>query len=120
PGLPESTDEIKSGLAALAASLAYQPRLNFNNQSPMLQGPPMTPRIKLLLLATLTLTPIARSAEAPTDLPKQLIEGTSSAKTPAEFEAAYTQVLPPLITKPETSDTVLQKLSFHASRPGAE
>src|SRR4051812_12159759 len=54
------------------------------------------------------------------DLAKQLGEGTSSAKTAAEFEEAYTKALPPLLTKPEGDDSVLQKIAFRASRPGAE
>lgn len=72
------------------------------------------------VIAALSIVANTRAADAPVDLTKQLAEGTSPAKTPAEFEAAYAQVLPPLITKPETSDTVLQKLAFRASRPGAE
>ena len=56
----------------------------------------------------------------PVGLAKQLIEGTAPAKTAAEFEAAYTQVLPPLLAKPEGDDSTLQKIVFRANRPGAE
>ncbi|MDB5322586.1 MAG: repeat protein [Phycisphaerales bacterium] len=47
-------------------------------------------------------------------------EGTPAAKSAAEFEATYAKVLPSLLTKPESDDIALQKICFHASRPGAE
>jgi HEAT repeat protein len=47
-------------------------------------------------------------------------EGAPAAKSAAQFEAAYAKVLPSLLTKPESDDVALQKISFHASRPGAE
>src|SRR4051812_23230014 len=63
------------------------------------------------------------AADAPPVDPliKQLVgEGAPAAKSAAEFEAAYAKVLPSLLTKPETDDVALQRISFHASRPGAE
>jgi HEAT repeat protein len=64
----------------------------------------------------------AADAPPPVDpLIKQLGgDGTPDAKTAAEFEAAYSKVLPALLTKPETDDIALQKISFRASRPGGE
>jgi len=54
-------------------------------------------------------------------LSKQLAgEGAPAAKTPIEFELAYAQVLPSLLTKPDTDDVALQKIVFYASRPDAE
>jgi len=73
--------------------------------------------------AALLLSGYAFAADAPPmdPLVKQLAgEGVPAAKTAAEFEAAYAKVLPSLLTKPESDDVALQKLSFHASRPGAE
>jgi HEAT repeat protein len=63
------------------------------------------------------------AADAPPvdPLVKQLAgEGAPAARSAAEFEAAYAKVLPSLLTKPETDDVALQRISFHASRPGAE
>jgi HEAT repeat protein len=47
-------------------------------------------------------------------------QGEPAAKTAEEFEAAYTKVLPQLLAKPEKDDTALQRISFRASRPGAD
>lgn len=82
----------------------------------------MNPLRIALLCAAIIIAGSARAADAPNpdDLIKQLIDGTSSAKTPADFEAAYSEVLPTLIAKPLESDTALQKIAFRASRPGAE
>src|SRR5881275_1966103 len=63
------------------------------------------------------------AADAPPvdPLVKQLSgEGAPAAKSAAEFETAYAKVLPGLLTKPESDDVALQRISFHASRPGAE
>jgi HEAT repeat protein len=55
------------------------------------------------------------------DLIKQLGgEGTPAAKSATEFEAAYAQVLPQLLEKPQGDDSALQRIAFRASRPGAE
>lgn len=55
------------------------------------------------------------------DLTKQLSgEAALVARTPAELERAYAEVLPSLLAKAETDDVGLQKIAFRASRPGAE
>ncbi len=55
------------------------------------------------------------------ELTKQLSgEAALVAKTPAELERAYAEVLPSLLAKAETDDVGLQKVTFRASRPGAE
>jgi HEAT repeat protein len=74
----------------------------------------------ILLAALLTVLPSCATSAPPNNLTQQLINGTTGAKTSAEFEAAYTQVLPSLITKPQSDDVALQQLVFHASRPDAE
>lgn len=75
------------------------------------------------LSAALLVSRYCLSADAPPvdPLVKQLWgEGAPAAKSPAEFKAAYAKVLPGLLNKPETDDVALQRISFHASRPGAE
>jgi HEAT repeat protein len=75
------------------------------------------------LSAALLVSGYCFAADAPPvdPLVKQLAgEGAPAAKSAAEFEAAYAKVLPSLLTKPETDDLALQRISFHASRPGAE
>src|SRR6266566_3108364 len=47
-------------------------------------------------------------------------QGEPATKTAEEFEAAYAKVLPQLLAKPERDDVALQRISFRASRPGAE
>jgi HEAT repeat protein len=83
----------------------------------------MNPLRIVAITATLFFTAPAFAADPPKQDPliKQLGgDGTPAAKTAEEFEAAYEQVLPSLLAKPEGDDTPLQKIAFRASRPGAE
>src|SRR5438105_7205647 len=65
------------------------------------------------------------AADPPANPNEELIkrlsgQGELAAKSGEEFEAAYTKVLPQLLAKPDRDDVALQRISFRASRPGAE
>src|SRR5687767_5539756 len=50
------------------------------------------------------------------------LSGEASAGAPAggDVAAAYAEVLPKLLEKPDASDIALERIAFRASRPGAE
>lgn len=73
------------------------------------------------MLGLALLMPVTAGAADPSadDLFKQ-VQTDSQGKSGAELEGVYAKALPALIAKPETDDVALQKIAFHASRPGAD